>query len=96
MASGTNVGNVTIEANADAIVTGVEATGSKGIVRVYGQVVPDQIPNFQPPVPGTQPGDPLSSPSYREPRRSARWFIPGDRFTKSNLERRSIGDMNAK
>ena len=80
LASGTNVGNVTVQANADAIVTGVEATGSKGIVRVYGQVVPDQVPNFQPPVPGTQPGDPLSSPSYREPEGAPGGFVPGDRL----------------
>ena len=42
LASGTNVGNVTIEANADAIVTGVEVTGEIGNVRVFDQVVPDQ------------------------------------------------------
>ena len=80
LASGTNVGNVTIEANADAIVTGEEVTGEIGNVRVYGQVVPDQVPNFQPPVPGTQPGDPLSSPSYKEAEGAPRGFVPGDRL----------------
>ena len=61
MSSSTNVGNVTVQANADAIVTGEEVSGDAGNVRVYGQVIPVQNPSFQPPVPGTQPGDPLSS-----------------------------------
>ena len=80
LASATNVGNVTVQANADAIVTGVEATGDAGNVKVFDQVIPDQTPSFQPPVPGTQPGDPLSSPSYREPEGVPGGFVPGDRL----------------
>ena len=80
MSSSTNVGTVTVQANADAIVTGVEATGDAGNVRVFDQVIPDQVPNFQPPVPGTKPGDPLSSPSYREPEGAPGGFVPGDRL----------------
>jgi hypothetical protein len=83
LASATNVGNVTVQANADAIVTGEEVTGSIGNVRVYGQVIPDQVPNFQPPVPGSQPGDPLSSPSYKEAEGAPRGFVPGDRLQEA-------------
>ena len=80
MASATNVGNVTVQANADAIVSGVEATGDAGNVKVFDQVIPDQTPSFQPPVPGTQPGDPLSSPSYKAPQGAPGGFVPGDRL----------------
>jgi hypothetical protein len=80
LASGTNVGNVTVQANADAIVTGVQATGERGNVKVFDQVIPDQIPSFQPPVPGLQPGDPLSSPAYKAPQGAPGGFVPGDRL----------------
>ena len=80
MSSSTNVGNVTVQANADAIVTGEEVSGNAGNVRVYGQVIPVQNPSFQPPVPGTQPGDPLSSPAYKQPQGASGGFVPGDRL----------------
>ena len=80
MASATNVGNVTVQANADAIVTGVEATGDAGNVKVFDQVIPVQNPSFQPPVPGFQPGDPLSSPAYKAPQGAPGGFVPGDRL----------------
>ena len=51
-----------------------------------------KIPNFQPPVPGTQPGDPLSSPSYKEPQGAPSGFVPGDRL-QARMERRSIGEL---
>ena len=80
LSSSTNVGTVIVQANADAIVTGVEATGDIGNVRVFDQIIPVQNPNFQPPVPGTQPGDPLSSPSYKQPQGAGSGFVPGDRL----------------
>ena len=46
LASGTNVGNVTVQANADAIVTGVEATGDAGNVKVFDQVIRFKIQVF--------------------------------------------------
>ena len=80
MASATNVGNVTVQANADAIVTGVEATGDAGNVKVFDQVIQVKNPSFQPPVPGFQPGDPLSSPAYKAPQGAPGGFVPGDRL----------------
>ena len=93
LSSSTNVGNVTVQANADAIVTGEEVSGNAGNVRVYGQVIPVQNPSFQPPVPGTQPGDPLSSPAYKATSRSTWWICSRRSFTSRRMERRSIGEL---
>ena len=54
-AAATSVGTVTVEANSDVSVTGVAATGAVGSVLVWGDIVPNQDPNYSPEVPAQTP-----------------------------------------
>jgi hypothetical protein len=50
-----SVGSVTVEGDANATVTGLSATGSVGLVLVWGEITPSQNPNFSAITPSQTP-----------------------------------------